>query len=53
MLPWEIDEVPAEWLIAFNKLDELPAMQKGMQQTESYFNEMKRKHPTFRKHVRH
>jgi hypothetical protein len=38
VLPWDLDQVPEEWLMAFEVLsDDLPKMRKGFQQLDDTF----------------
>jgi hypothetical protein len=38
VMPWEVDEIPDEWLAAFESLaDELPQMQRGRAQLDAAF----------------
>ncbi len=40
--PWEVDELPAEWLDAFDALAvDLPAMRKGQAEVEETLRKMK------------
>ncbi len=42
MLPWEIHQLPEEWMWGFRTLiDELPEMRKGYQQLDDAFERTK------------
>ena len=49
LMPWEIDDIPGQWLLAMRIAQRLPEMQAGMAKVESIFEKAKRDHPTFRK----
>lgn len=44
VLPWEVDQVPDEWLMAFEALsDRLPRLEHGMQQLDQAWERAKEK----------
>jgi hypothetical protein len=48
--PWDLDQLPEEWLMAYQELQLLPQKQQEIQRLEAFFDEFERKHPTFRKY---
>lgn len=44
VLPWELDQLPEEWELAFEMLiDDLPKMRSGMQELDAAFERSKAK----------
>lgn len=42
VLPWELDQLPEEWLLAFELLnDDLPVMREGMRELDAAFEKSK------------
>ncbi len=50
--PWEVQDVPDEWLDVFKGLEQdLPEMQKVEQKKQSMFEAMRKNHPSYRKYL--
>ena len=48
--PWEVDQLPGDWLDAFMALsDRLPAMRAGKRKVEDRLAEWRASHPTYGK----
>lgn len=44
VLPWELDEIPDDWLTAFELLsDDMPRLQKGLTALDAAFSRAKAK----------
>ena len=51
-MPWEIDDIPDEWLYAFEGITlRLPKMTAGLQKIEGFKAKWRASHPTYRKHI--
>jgi len=50
--PWEVEDLPGEWLDAFMALtDRLPAMRAGKQKVADKLAEWRGSHPTYGKRI--
>lgn len=49
--PWELDDLPDEFLMAYEALFTSMRQVKQKANMEKYFLEARRKHPTYRKYV--
>lgn len=48
--PWEVEQLPEEWLIAYSKLaEQLPTLREKVQRIEATRQAILSKHPTFGK----
>ena len=49
--PWELDELPDEWIDVFLGLNDASAVRERVERIENMFREFRRKHPTYRKYL--
>lgn len=45
--PWEVKDLPDEWLIAYEALQDAPAREAQRKRLEKYHDEFKRNHPQY------
>ena len=49
--PWEVDDLPEEFILAYQTLFREIGNQKKKKRMEGLFLDFRRKHPTYRKYV--